>query len=326
MPLAVEPRELKELPKINGNGPDDFFICSASFEERCLSATRIMGKDFRTKFAIIFMAEDAAHKREIENNFYQLQAELNKRTSEGIFVITCQRDNATEGVNQLKEIWKKCTPKCADKPYITLDISGFSKIYILQLLNYIVNQLKLEIPRLIHTTQTYTPTKLTKGVSQITTVPNYFGHMTLSKKPLPVLFIGFEPERTMAVWQHFNPEKTIALVTNPPRSDNSSYVKYARESNEALLCKPSVEVRDVPADNPQQVYQVLEQIHRDVSSKYTMVIGPFGTKPQTVGVFLFLNQHPEVQVIYSFPADYTNSYLKRRPGVVLQLPVNTSLL
>ena len=73
------------------------------------------------------------------------------------------------------------------------------------------------LPRLLHTTQTYSPTKLTRGVEQITTVPNFFGTLSFEKQTLLILFLGFEPERSLTVWKHFNPARTIALITNPPR-------------------------------------------------------------------------------------------------------------
>jgi glycosyltransferase involved in cell wall biosynthesis len=42
-------------------------------------------------------------------------------------------------------------------------------------------------------------------------------------------------------------------------------------------------------------------VGHEVRDSYNVVIGPFGTKPQTVGVFLFCLEHPKVQVVYSFP-------------------------
>ena len=143
----------------------------------------------------------------------------------------------------------------------------------------------------------------------------------MEKQTVLILLLGFEPERSLAVWRHFNPAKTIALITNPPRYDNSDYLKYAQDNNSYLLSQASVEVGSVPADNPYAVKKVFEAIHNDVRASFNMVIGPFGTKPQSVGVFLFCLEHPKVQVIYSFPVNYTKSYLQRKPGPTLLLPL-----
>ena len=320
MSIVAEPTEITSLPRLNEQGPDDLFICCASFEERCLSSAGTMGVDFLTKYAVIFMVEDPQFKQEIEHNMYRLQTELRKKTTEGVFVVTCQRANPVEGVNQLGNILKQCKLSIDAGPFITIDISGFTKLYLLELLNYLVDEEKLGMPRILHTTQKYLPTRLTRGIEQITTIPKFYGSPSLEKETAMVLFLGFEPDRALSVWKQYNPAKTIALIANPPRTGNPDYVKYARENNADLLSQPSVTVRDVPADNPQSVKDVLKSIYGELEESYNMVIGPFGTKSQVVGVFLFCAEHRKVQVIYSFPATYTKSYLKRQPGATLILP------
>jgi len=316
-----EPVELEHLTRLNEFGPDTLFICCASFEERCLSSVARMGTDFRTRFGVIFAIEEPFYKKQVDDNLFRLESELVKRTAEGVFVISCQKENPMEGIAQLKDIWEQCRPKSLTEPFITIDISGFTKIYLLELLRYLVIDLNLGIPRMLHTTQKYLPAKLTQGINQITTIPNFFGSPSPKKETILALLLGFEPERSLAVWQHFNPAKTIALITDPPRYGNLNYVKYAQENNSYLLSQPSVEVRNVPADNPYAVKNVLEAIHSDTRGSFNMVIGPFGTKPQVVGVFLFCLEHPKVQVVYSFPTKYTKSYLQRRPGTTLLLPL-----
>jgi hypothetical protein len=323
MKTVNEPTKIERLSRLNEYGPDDLFICCASFEERCVSSVQKMGADFRTRFAIIFVIEEAHYKKQVDTNQFRLQSELGKRTGEGIFVISCQRENPFDGVNQLKTIWSKCKPKTPDEPFITIDISGFTKIYLLELLQFLVIEMNLGIPRILHTVQTYSATRLTRGVQQITTAPNFFGTASLEKQTLLVLFLGFEQERTLAVWKHYNPEKTIALITAPPSYGSLDYLDYARNNNSYLLSQPSVEVRDVSADNPYAVKDTLETIYGETKGSYNMVIGPFGTKPQTVGIFLFTLEHPKAQVVYSFPVNYTRSYLQRKPGPTLLLPLSS---
>ena len=321
MKKTEEPIQIEYLTKLNEYGPDDLFVCCASFEERCVSSTLRARVDFRTRFAVIFLIEESLYKKQVETNLFRLQSELGKRATEGIFVIRCRRDDPTEGIAQLRNIWEQCKPRDYDESFITIDISGFTKIYLLELLHYFVVELNLGVPRLLHTTQRYLPTRLTRGVQQITTIPNYFGSIAFEKKNVLVLFLGFEAERSLAVWKHFNPARTIALITNPPRYGNLDYLKYARENNSSLLSQSSVETENVPSDNPYAVKNVLEDIYNDTKGSFNMVIGPFGTKPQTVGVFLFCLEHSKAQVVYSFPVNYTKSYLRRKPGSTLLLPL-----
>jgi hypothetical protein len=321
MKVHEEPIEIENLTRLNEYGPDDLFICCASFEDRCLQAAAKAGPSYRVRFSIIFVIEEPFYQQVVETNMLKLQADLSRRTSEGVFVIRCQRDNPIEGISQLKNIWNRCRPKDDDDSYITFDISGFTKIYLLELLYFLVAEQNLGIPRIIHTTQSYSPTKLTRGVEQISTVHNFFGTISFDKQTVLVLFLGFEPERSLTVWKHFNPVRTIALITNPPRGGSEEYLEYAKNNNSFLLSQAGVELRDVPADDPHSARDVLEDIYREIRDSFNMVIGPFGTKSQTVGIFLFCLEHPKAQVVYSFPVNYTKSYLKRKPGKTLLLPL-----
>jgi hypothetical protein len=79
------------------------------------------------------------------------------------------------------------------------------------------------------------------------------------------------------------------------------------------------------ADDPWWVRQALEAIYHEIRDSYNVVIAPFGTKPQTVGVFLFCLEHPKVQVVYSFPTSYTRSYIQRQAGDTLLLPMSPAI-
>jgi hypothetical protein len=317
---GTEPMVITTLPRLNAKGPDDIFICSASFEERSLASAALMGPQFIQKSAIIFNVETPDYRKQVEKNMFRLQVALRAKTTEGIFVVSCTRENPVDGIQQIAAILKQCKLNPEPGPYVTADISSFTKIYLLELLHYLDAELGWPLPRLLHTTQKYLPTRLTRGIEQITTIPHFYGHPSMEKQNLLVLLLGFEKERALSIWQQHNPAKTVALITNPPRQGSPDYLKYARQNNEELLAKPGVEVRDIPADDPSGVRDVLDTLYEETKDGYNMVIGPFGTKPQVVGVYLFHREHPAVQVIYSFPATYTRSYLQRQPGQTMLLP------
>lgn len=318
--MLEQPLEIERLNRLNEFGPDDLFICCVSFEQRCLSGPLKLDRNYRTNFSIIFVIDEILYKKQVESNLNSLKSMLASKSSKGTYIISCRRDGSVDAIAHLSNIWNQCKPKEPDSPSITVDISGFTKIYLLQLLNFLVIDHKLGLPRMIHTTQTYLPTKLTKGVTQITTIPNFYGNISLVKPTVLVLFLGFESDRTLAVWKHLNPERTIALITSPPRNGNVKYVQYAEKNNAYLLSQPSVERGEVPSDNPYAVRKVLETVYREIKGSFNMVIGPFGTKSQVIGIFLFCLENPKPQVVYSHPMKYTRSYLWRKPGSTLLLP------
>lgn len=313
--------EVQSLETLNQKGPDDLFICCASFEGRCLSSVSRLSDDFLTKFSVIFLIEEPLYEKEVGENLSKLRTQLVKKTVRQVLVIPCQRQDPLDGVTQFKDMLNQYGMVSAEHFLSTIDISGFTKIYILELLHYLVSELKLPLPRIIHTTQKYSPNKLTRGVEEIATIPHFFGDPSPDKKSLLILFLGFEPERALTVWEYCYPLRTIALLTNPPRNGFRKYLQYAQKNNSYLLSRPSVELRDAPPDNPYEVRNVLEAIWEETHDSFNLTIGPFGTKSQTVGVFLFWMQHPEVRIVYSFPIDYTKSYLRRKPGATILLPL-----
>ena len=312
---------IDSLERQNEYGPDDLFICCTSFEDRCLSAITRMGVNYRVRFSVIFVIDEKHHQNLVDTNLSKIQSMLAKKTSDSIFVIRCQRGDPMDGMIQLKNIWKRISPKDSEDPFVTVDISGFTKVYMLGLLHFLVAEMNMGLPRMVHTSQTYAPSRLTQGVEQITTIPNFFGSISMEKETLLVLFLGFEPERATSVWKNFNPQRTIAFIT-APREGNEEYRRYAEKNNAQLLAQPGVEVRQAAADNPFAVRNVLENISEETKGVYNIIIGPFGTKPQAVGTFLYWLEHPKVQIVYSFPVEYTKSYLKRRPGQTFLLPLS----
>ena len=168
MSAATEPKEITALPRLNEHGPDDLYLCAASFEERCLSSTATMGVDFITRYAVIFAVESDIYEKQVERNMFRLQTELRKKSTEGIFVISCQRNNPLEGIAQMEDVLRQCRLNTSSGgPFITVDISGFTKIYLMELLHYLLTEKGFGIPRLLHTTQKYLPSKLTRGIQQI---------------------------------------------------------------------------------------------------------------------------------------------------------------
>lgn len=271
---------------------------------------------------MIFLIEEPLYQQEIGDNLLKLQGELTTRTAERLLVIPCQRQDPMDGISRFKDMVNQYGIVSPGSSAITLDISGFTKIYILELLHCLLAEFKVSFPRVIHTTQKYLPNKLTRGVEEIVTVPHFLGDPSPDKQSLLVLFLGFEPERALTAWEYCYPVRTIALQANPPR--NPKYLQYAQKNNSYLLSRPAVELRDVPPDDSKETRKVLESIWEETRDSFNMTIGPFGTKSQTVGIFLFWMQHPEVRVVYSFPIDYTRSYLRRKPGSTLLLPLGAN--
>lgn len=210
MEKANDSTKIDTLGALNPMGCDDYFICCASFEERCLRGPARL--NYKIKYSIIFVIEEPLYEKEVMDHLEKLKSELSVKTTERIFTISCQRQNPMDGIVQLKEILRGCQVEDLKLSFATIDISGFTKIYLFELFHYLVAELRMKVPRIIHTTQYYRPSKLTQGVEEIVTMPSFFGDPSTGKQTLLVLFLGFEPERALTVWESFYPLKTVALL------------------------------------------------------------------------------------------------------------------
>ncbi|GAI52525.1 unnamed protein product, partial [marine sediment metagenome] len=129
MKSIEEPIKVEYLTRSNENGPDDLFICCASFEDRSISSISKMADDFQTKFSVIFVIEEPLYEEEVSENLRKLQMELSKKTTEQVLVISSQRQNPMDGLTQFDKMWKQfCHFTGSGSPFITIDISGFTKI------------------------------------------------------------------------------------------------------------------------------------------------------------------------------------------------------
>ncbi len=129
------------------------------------------GPSYRVRFSVIFVIEDPFYQQVVETIHAEAAIRSSaKETSEGVFVIRCQRDNPIEGISQLKNIWNRCRPKDSDDSYITFDISGFTKIYLLELLYFLVAEQKSGNYRVL-----YTPRKAIRQPSYARGGADFYG-------------------------------------------------------------------------------------------------------------------------------------------------------
>ena len=55
------------------------------------------------------------------------------------------------------------------------------------------------------------------------------------------------------------------------------------------------------AENPRGAYEVIEEIHKTVSTDDRLILAPIGTKPHGIGVAVYAAKHPEVGILYDHP-------------------------
>jgi len=301
------------LPILKGE-PDDLYINCISFEERGLKSL-IVSEHYRTSHTFIMdfyeLYEEKASRRALANR-KSIIGTLSE--NQGLYwgrclLVSCSRSNPLDGRDKLQTVLRSIREKTPDRTLnITMDISVLTKSYILVFLKELESFWPINL-RVIYTQPAhYFPNRLTYGIKNIGYVPMFNGNPAPTKPDLLVVSIGFEGERAFALWEHYEPKTTIAIIEG---ADNQ-YGALAIKLNETLLNQRGVQRCEVEPRNPEHACGVLENIwqsHRN----YNLLVASLGTKLQAVGAYLFTYRNPTArcQVVYATPLGYLDGYYSK---------------
>lgn len=291
---------------IESSKPDDLFITSVSFEPRCLNVSSNLKKDeymTRNILLIRYYGEDPL-KEKYQQILVETLPSYLENPSKKIEPVCFNKYDSSK-FSQFLLTFAHEHPQLER---ITVDISTFTKQYLLLLLRFLGSNYSNAKIRLL-----YTPGKcnmkqnLTWGIKDITYLP-YFGDpncVELQRNVL-ILLLGYEGERAYAIWKEIEPDLTVAVIGNPPASHGADLP--SRSANRFILEHPNTIVEEVPALDPDCTKDLLNRWYHNPEYKGCMIsIAPLGTKMQTVGVYLFFGEHnytPLAQIIYAFPLFY----------------------
>lgn len=144
------------------------------------------------------------------------------------------------------------------------------------------------------------------GVKDVRSLPFFGEDYDPKKQKLLIEILGFEGLRAYAVWDTFDPHKTIAFIGNP--SSNIKWKYISEKENELILSRPNVERREISFINVEEATNTLEKIYEEVGKKYNIIVSSLGTKLSAVPLFYFANRHKNVFVTFSRAEKHTEHY------------------
>ena len=310
--------------------PDDLFIACASFEKRCLGfLQKGFTEDYRSCFGCLFTyeanpKENPKFERDRSNNYEEMRALLSSNIMNNLSSIMCSRTQVLDGMRQFTILWETLWKPSSCK-IVTIDITTFTKLYMLEILHFLIVKQKLRKVRVVYNQpKAYGSALLTSGVGQVICAPSFAGKFNVGKESILIACLGFETERAIGIWHACEPNKTIAIIGKPPL--RSEYVKRAKERNEFLLGRAGVAVEYADYYNPFAMVECFEKIYKteclDAEGKaQNVVIMSLGTKVQALGAFLFWLRHQNVRLMYAFPQAYGEGYSTRQPGDNFSYPL-----
>jgi hypothetical protein len=302
--------------------PDDLFVTCNSFEERCLGIPYGFAVDYRTRYSCIFRyepnpGEADQFEQDRERRFHVLEGTLRQHTAERVIPIFCNRQSVGDGIGQFKRLFEDHLVRhgCS---LVTIDITCFTKLYLFELLHFLGEEAKLDGVRIVYNQpKAYGSANLTEGIGQIFNIPHFAGSFLPNRETVLIVFLGFETERALGIWEHYEPFKTIVVLADPPMRDG--YLTRAEKNNAFLLSRPAVIRTTMNPYDPFEIVKKLGELYFEKCTNngveiYNIGVMSLGTKVQSVGLFEFWRSHKNVRITYAFPQSYGKSYAERKIG------------
>jgi hypothetical protein len=224
------------------------------------------------------------------------------------YEISCNIQYPSTALEALKEIGFTSSDK------IALDISCLTKPYFFYLIRLFKERFKASKLKVFYTEpKSYFFPKgifslfhTSTGPLSIIEIPGYSGLERRNSTKKLVILLGFDGDLSEEITQDVSPNETVVINGFPSYSPKFKDISLI--ANEKLVSDGNIKVRYARANNPFDVYNVLETIKEESDQATFMNIAPLGTKPMALGVCLFALHNPEVRVVYPMPELYKDKY------------------
>lgn len=279
---------------------DDIFIIAASFEERGTAIVSYLKDDYVCKNAIIYYNEDNCNYLK---NLTLIKEHLNQRSENELVVKEGSHRNIQKKNKIMAEIAEYCKEHvCKDIANITVDITSFSRIDLIILLDYLVSYIENVKIKLIYVSPEGHGEWLSKGYSEIINIPGFCGEFDVLKPTALIILSGFEKERPMNLIEAYEPQEVFLGVSDPAVQE--AFGERNANSQAELFHYPNVKQFKFSARDIKECFNNIERIIKERIIDYNIVIASLCTKLTAVACFLLAKKSPEIQLVYCYPQEY----------------------
>jgi hypothetical protein len=289
------------------------FITCSSHEERCLGVLQATSA-WTPQRAILFHYDDDNARRELHHA--KMLTELEQRYA-NTRVLQFTESSAVlslrENIGTLRGALGSGEP-----PPIVLDISVFTKRHLLMMLHWLDDEGAWDRLTIVYSepeeydVSPFIP--LSFGLSSFHQIPGFSASPDMSRPVHLALFLGYEGDRALAVYEHVEPMYTTLFVADPPY--RPEWRGRTEELNADLLALngPS-QLRHVDGLDPDATTDALSGLFGSQAADSANLICPLGTKPQTLGVYTYLRMAPEpAAILYASPLRHNHEFYSHGIG------------
>ena len=204
---------------------------------------------------------------------------------------------------------------------VVVDISVFTKRHLLLLLRWLDDEGLWDNVVVVYSepddydVADHLP--LSFGLASVRQIPGFPASPDLSRPVHLVLFLGYEGDRALAVYEHVQPMRTTLIIADPPFKP--SWQGRTEELNADLLkLTGHSPVTRVDGLDPADSVRVLEAVLRSPGrrSEYAVLISPLGTKAQTLGAYSYIRRcAAPPAIVYASPLRHNHEFFSHGIGI-----------
>jgi hypothetical protein len=295
--------------------PDSsLLITCASHEERSKGMTSRIGDWSPAKTLLLHYSDSNTLGDQCR---LDILAEMEPRCT--VVDLSFNESRVTENFDQQRNHLRSTLDSHGDKP-IVVDVSVLTKRHLLLLLRWLDDCRCWDRLWIVYSEpeayeiEGFLP--LSFGVSSVQQLPGFSSSPNPSRPLHAVMFLGYEGDRAFATYELLQPKKTTLIVPDPPYKPEWKGQTESLNANMLSASGPySMERAD--ALDPESSFAILVRVLGDPStrSEFSRALCPLGTKPQTIGAYLYLRQCVDPPaVIYSRALRHNHSYYSRGIG------------
>ena len=301
--------------------PIDVFLCSASFETRCLAIANEIPSTMPRKVFVVenedfpIVGENAAR---IHHRFGGIAERVGVRTDDPL--------RSADGLGEaLSRVAHEGTGTCV------IDISTFTHEHLLILLAMLKAKPLPERVKFVYTGAAEymlgDEKWLSRGIGDIRSVLGFPGMLRPSRDLHLIVLVGFEVERAQQLARAYSP-RMVSLGYAAPQDSISATLSSTNQAFHRTLVEELGAVESFtfssrdPVATKEAIAAQVQKFH-----EYGAVVAPLNTKVSTIGAGLAAFENPSIQLCYAQAMRY-NIKGYSRPGdtfLLVDVPGITAL-
>ena len=227
--------------------------------------------------------------------------------------------------NNLREL-RGAVHRCGGEA-VVIDISVFTKRHLLMMLRWLDDSGLWDRLYVVYSepddyvVSEFVP--LSFGLRSLQPTPGFSACPDISRPVHLMMFLGYEGDRALAVYEQIQPLKTTLAVPDPPYRPEWTG-RTERFNRDLLVLAGPQAVRKVDALDPDDAGATLaEVLGGSPRSDFAKIVCPLGTKPQTLGIYGYVRQADDPPaILYAGPLRHNHTFYSAGFGEtwVLQAP------